>query len=135
LTVTVEETLIKCASRVLGVAVQDIDAETRLDECGFDLMKLTELCGEINENYNIELVPAIFNECSNIQGLARYLCKEYTKVISEKYKKEIQWKANRKAKENDERKRYSLDTFKEFNDIPASAPLNLNKVGLRKEPL
>lgn len=69
----VKSTLLKMASSILKVKESDIYFEDELDDFGFDSIKLTELTNRINQEYELELTPAIFFEHPSLEEFSTHL--------------------------------------------------------------
>jgi acyl carrier protein len=68
--------LIKIASELLNVNVENIDAGTDFNEYGFDTVLFAEFVDRINREYSIELSPAVFSMYRNLSDLSFYLTEE-----------------------------------------------------------
>jgi amino acid adenylation domain-containing protein len=81
----VKTTLKQAVSQLLQVEIEDIDADTRLNEYGFDPIKLAQLANKLNQEYKLELTPTIFFEHPDLHGFAKYLVEEYEDVFEERF--------------------------------------------------
>nr|WP_314466500.1 SDR family NAD(P)-dependent oxidoreductase [uncultured Clostridium sp.] len=95
----IQEVLIQLISNVLKVRKEEIDVEADLNEYGFDSISFTELINRINEEFGLELTPAIFFENQSINCVAGYLLKNHRGVIKETYEP-----ANKLNLQNDSKK-------------------------------
>ncbi len=71
-----QKMLIKIASELLNVNVENIDAGTDFNEYGFDTVLFAEFVDRINREYSIELSPAVFSMYRNLSDLSFYLTEE-----------------------------------------------------------
>jgi amino acid adenylation domain-containing protein len=69
--------LIQMVSELLKVKAEDIDADTVLNDYGFDSISLTAFGNKLNREYKLELTPAIFFEYPTLQGFVEYLIAEH----------------------------------------------------------
>jgi len=77
--------LIEAASKLLKVKAGDIDADAGLNECGFDQVMLTQFTNKLNQEYNLELIPAIFFEHPTLHSFTEYLIAEYEDVFIKRF--------------------------------------------------
>ena len=85
LLVKVQTALMQMVSKLLKVKVEDIDADTKLNEYGFDSISLTEFANKLNHEYKLELTPATFFEYPTIHSFSEYLIQEYKVVFAVKF--------------------------------------------------
>ncbi|MBV2240678.1 acyl carrier protein [Bacillus inaquosorum] len=57
-----EAALFDVVSQLIHVQMDELDAQTGLDEYGFDSITFSELANELNQRYQLELMPTIFFE-------------------------------------------------------------------------
>ncbi len=69
----VEQQLRLFAGTFLLVDEQEIDMQANLMELGFDSIALTELINQINEKYQLNLLPTVLFECPTLMDVASYL--------------------------------------------------------------
>ncbi len=81
----VQQDLMKSASDLVNLKVEDMDADTDISDYGFDLFKRTELVNKINQDYQFELNPMILSEYSTFFSLAEYLVKKYGVSLDKGY--------------------------------------------------
>jgi polyketide synthase PksN len=77
----VQAVLMEIVSKLIKVKIEDIDADAEFDECGFDLIMLTEFARILNQKYKLELDSTIFFEYPTFPSLAEYLVEEYEDVF------------------------------------------------------
>ena len=54
-----QTTLMQAISKLLKVKLEDIDADTELNEYGFDSISLTEFTNNLNQEFELELTPVV----------------------------------------------------------------------------
>ncbi len=84
----VQALLMQTVSRLLNVKREDIEADTELDEYGFDPTTLTEFANTLNQNYQLDLTPTLFFEHLTLRSLAQYLTEEYQEVFAQRFQAE-----------------------------------------------
>lgn len=77
LTEKIIKVLVQNVSEILKVKIKDIDIHTSLNEYGFDSITFTEFANKLNDEYDMDLTPAVFFEYPTVSGFAGYLAKEY----------------------------------------------------------
>jgi polyketide synthase PksN len=77
LTEKIIKVLVQNVSEILKVKIKDIDIHTSLNEYGFDSITFTECANKLNDEYDMDLTPAVFFEYPTVSGFAGYLAKEY----------------------------------------------------------
>lgn len=82
-TTAIEETLARLVSQLLKVKPQDIEPQLKLSDYGFDSVTFTELTNRLNEQFKVDLTPAIFFEYATIQSFADYMVKEHYETIAQ----------------------------------------------------
>jgi acyl transferase domain-containing protein/aryl carrier-like protein len=85
----VQTTLMQIAANLSKVRIEDIDADTDLNEYGFEPVKLTEFLEILNQEYGFKISPAIFIEYPTILGMTEYLLGEYENVFAKHFQTEI----------------------------------------------
>jgi polyketide synthase PksN len=86
----VETDLMLAISKLLKVKLENIDADTELNEYGFDSITFTQLANKINELYELELTPTIFFEYSTLHSIAAYLIAEHQAVFAAQFTTQTQ---------------------------------------------
>jgi polyketide synthase PksN len=81
----VQAKLMQIVSKLLKVKLSDIDANTELNEYGFDSITFTEFANRLNEEYKLNLTPTIFFEQPTLYSFAEYLIEEHQNVFAEKF--------------------------------------------------
>jgi len=64
-------------SEILKVKLSEVDLDSELNEYGFDSITFTELANKINQEYSLEISPALFFEQPTIRGIVVQLAAEY----------------------------------------------------------
>ncbi len=77
--------LLKIASEILKVRASEIDSNENLGEYGFDSINFTEFANRLNENFRLEITPALFFEYPSIRSFSQYLCEAFSAVFSDYY--------------------------------------------------
>ncbi|MCX8131567.1 MAG: SDR family NAD(P)-dependent oxidoreductase [Clostridia bacterium] len=78
----VQSVLRHSVSELLKIKMEDIDISSEFSEYGFDSITFTEFANKLNEEYKLELTPAIFFEHSTIKSLARFFSEEYKSAFA-----------------------------------------------------
>ena len=78
----VESAMLQTVSGLLKVKKEDIDGDTELSDYGFDSIMLTAFAATINQEYKLELTPAIFFEYPTLDGFTKYLLKDHRAVLA-----------------------------------------------------
>ncbi len=73
--------LFDVVSQLIHVEIDELDKYTGLDEYGFDSITFSELADELNQRYQLELMPTIFFEHNTLNDLADYLIRTYYNVL------------------------------------------------------
>ncbi|AJQ26211.1 amino acid adenylation domain-containing protein [Pelosinus fermentans] len=81
--------LMQIVSKVLRVKIENIDANTELEEYGFDQIMLGEFANNINQEYKLELTNTIFLEYPTIHSLAEYLVVKHQELFAEYFQIQI----------------------------------------------
>ncbi|GAX60238.1 polyketide synthase module and related protein [Candidatus Scalindua japonica] len=81
----VKEDLVRDVSDMLKVKKEDIDFESDISDYGFDSVTLTEFANKINQEYSVELNPAVFFEHSTLGSFADYLVLQNREQLVLKY--------------------------------------------------
>ncbi|WP_407711722.1 SDR family NAD(P)-dependent oxidoreductase [Bacillus inaquosorum] len=76
-----EAALFDVVSQLIHVQMDELDAQTGLDEYGFDSITFSELANELNQRYQLELMPTIFFEHNTLRDLADYLSQTHHAVL------------------------------------------------------
>ncbi|WP_316187508.1 MULTISPECIES: type I polyketide synthase, partial [unclassified Bradyrhizobium] len=81
----VQSMLAVTVSRLIMVGVENIDADSDLREYGLDSISLTQLANQLNDSYELGLMPTIFFEHSTLGSFARYLVEEHRAVFAARF--------------------------------------------------
>ena len=81
----VKQELVRGVSEMLKVKKEDIDLESEMSEYGFDSITLTEFANKMNQEYKVELNPAVFFEHSTLGSFAEYLVSQNREQLALKY--------------------------------------------------
>ena len=77
--------LMRSVSKVLKVKLEDIDLDTDLDEYGFDSITYNEFSNKMNDEYKLELTPAIFFGYPTLRSFAGYLLEKHRTVLAAQF--------------------------------------------------
>lgn len=75
--------LINKSAELLNIESDKIEWDLDLDEYGFDSMNVNKLCLEINNEFGIEVRPAIFLEYTSLEEFSDYLKKNFYAQVEE----------------------------------------------------
>lgn len=81
----VQTALAQSVSSLLKVRLTDIDLDAAFNEFGFDSILLTSFANLLNEDYGLELTPAIFFEHATLRRLASYLVRVHAEAVSSRF--------------------------------------------------
>lgn len=81
----VQFAILRTASKLLRVDVQDISIDGELSEYGFDRIKLSEFTNEVNQEFNLELASTAFYEYPNLESITAYLLKDFRDVLMTRF--------------------------------------------------
>ncbi|OYP39648.1 hypothetical protein CG709_05325 [Lachnotalea glycerini] len=73
----VEQKVMQCLSKALGVESCDIDSNMSFSDCGVDSITGLTLIKAINESFGITLKSTVLFDYSNLHDFCHYLIKEY----------------------------------------------------------
>jgi natural product biosynthesis luciferase-like monooxygenase protein len=73
----VKEVLLEQVAAFLKTTSDQIDLKTELGEYGLDSIGLTELCNQLNQSYELDLIPTVFFEYPTLDEFAIFLTREY----------------------------------------------------------
>lgn len=94
----VQFALLQVVSRLIHVRMEELDADTGLDEYGFDSITFSELANELNRRYKLELMPTLFFEHTTLNELAGYLCEEYGDILAPRFASAVKNEATETGK-------------------------------------
>lgn len=77
---------LKIVSDILKLNIEDIDLNKNLSEYGFDSISFTDLASKINDNYDLNITPAIFFGYSYLDEMVKAILAEHNEHIGEFYK-------------------------------------------------
>ncbi|MCP4701434.1 MAG: SDR family NAD(P)-dependent oxidoreductase, partial [Gammaproteobacteria bacterium] len=69
----IEEAVFQLASDILKVDSEEIDADEDMSDYGFDSITLTELTNRLNQQYRLDITPAILFEYPSLKSLIEFL--------------------------------------------------------------
>ncbi|WP_159037099.1 SDR family oxidoreductase, partial [Streptomyces specialis] len=78
----VSATLRRVAAGFLMVDEHEVDPRAELLDSGFDSISLTQLTGEVNDIYGLDLLPTVLFECPTLDDFARHLCAHHGPAIT-----------------------------------------------------
>lgn len=73
----VEAAIVRSASNILKVRKEDMNPGAEWSEYGFDSITLSELATCLNQQWNLELTPALFYEHTTISRLGAWIAEEW----------------------------------------------------------
>ncbi len=81
--------LVRNASELLTVKVEEIDPDAGFDEYGLELVKISEFADKLNGEFGLELTSAEIYSCYTLKHLADYIIKEHKDVLLKDKKMEM----------------------------------------------
>lgn len=84
----IEGALFDVVAQLIHVQMDELDAHTGLDEYGFDSITFSELANQLNQRYQLELMPTIFFEHNTLHDLANYLSHSYHTILAPHFEPE-----------------------------------------------
>jgi polyketide synthase PksM len=72
----IETSVKQTAATILKVKADEIDIDVELNEYGFDTVMLNDFINRLNQEYRLELTPALLLDYSTIRSFTEYLLKE-----------------------------------------------------------
>ncbi|MEO6082657.1 MAG: SDR family NAD(P)-dependent oxidoreductase, partial [Umezawaea sp.] len=81
----IESDLRAIAAKFLLVDRVHIDLTADLMDTGFDSISLTELISEVNDRYDLDLLPTVLFESANLSAFAQALVEEHGPVITARW--------------------------------------------------
>ena len=81
----VKQELVRGVSELLKVKREDIDFDVEMSDYGFDSITLMEFANKMNQEYEIELNPAVFFEQPTLGSFAGYLVENHEELLAAKY--------------------------------------------------
>ncbi|PKM94958.1 MAG: hypothetical protein CVU84_08520 [Firmicutes bacterium HGW-Firmicutes-1] len=69
-------------AEILKLQIKDIDIDEDMSGFGFDSISFTELSNKLNDQFNIQVIPALFYEHPSLLSLLKFLYKEYSEILS-----------------------------------------------------
>ncbi|GAX60249.1 beta-ketoacyl synthase [Candidatus Scalindua japonica] len=82
----VKEGLVRGVSDLLKVKREDIGLDVEMSDYGFDSIMLTEFANKMNQEYEVEVNPAVFFEHPTLGSFAEYLVENHGDFLAAKYK-------------------------------------------------
>lgn len=76
-----QEAILQATCELLKVPHDELDADTKLSEYGFDSISFTELSNLLNRRFSLQTSPVLFFEYPNASSLARSLVDEYAESL------------------------------------------------------
>jgi len=108
------------AAEHLKMPSSQIDEETDWADFGFDSILLTGFVNNINKLFNLDLMPTVLFEATNVQLLTDYLIQHYPKPVAEKLSVKIEQPDLKDSispvqeSKNDEPKKFEGDSLTNF---------------------
>lgn len=81
----VQQLLVREVSALLDVAATEIDLDLELTELGFDSILTTGFANNLNQRYQLDLLPTLFFEYPTISALSGYLTATYQAVFAARF--------------------------------------------------
>ncbi|MCB0197777.1 MAG: hypothetical protein KDJ65_37885, partial [Anaerolineae bacterium] len=78
----VQSKVTQIASTLLKIRVEDIAGDENLSEYGFDSITLTALANQLNDSYQLTLLPTVFFEHNTLTSLSQHLAEQYAAVLA-----------------------------------------------------
>lgn len=104
----VQLVLMQTIAKLLKVRLEDINIDVEFSEYGFDSITFTEFANTLNTEYQMELVPTVFFDYSNLRNLAAYLIEEHQTLIAGQFMDRIRTENRTQSVE------------KEIKEVPAA---------------
>ncbi|CAM4364756.1 SDR family NAD(P)-dependent oxidoreductase [Paenibacillus tarimensis] len=82
------EELARIASKLVNRVDLTIMPETTLEQCGMDSIAYMEFTNQINENFNLDVSPAILFSNPSMLKLAQQLLEDYPDALKDRYQSE-----------------------------------------------
>ncbi|MDP4181451.1 MAG: SDR family NAD(P)-dependent oxidoreductase [Bacillota bacterium] len=82
----VQKDILLAVSDIMNIREEDLNAEDKLEEYGFDILKTVELSDKINGLYDIGLNAEVFYEYNSIKAFTKYIVKEYKDTLIRHYR-------------------------------------------------
>ena len=79
---SLQETLKRIVSSIIGTKAEEINIKQELSEYGFDSISFTQFANHLNQSYQLDLTPALFYEHSTLEHLAQYLQATYATALA-----------------------------------------------------
>ncbi|MCT4598831.1 MAG: SDR family NAD(P)-dependent oxidoreductase [Vallitalea sp.] len=79
----------KIISSILKLPVSKINRKKFISQFGFDSILFSELAMKVNEQFNLDITPAIFFGHETLGDLEDYLLKEYDKSLQDYYSRQL----------------------------------------------
>ncbi|WP_261627135.1 SDR family NAD(P)-dependent oxidoreductase, partial [Pseudoalteromonas holothuriae] len=69
-------------SQLISIDAGSIDVHRNLAEIGFDSLKFTLLCEQLNERFTLQILPTVFYQFGSLKALEKFLQSEHNVTIS-----------------------------------------------------
>ncbi|MCP4698377.1 MAG: SDR family NAD(P)-dependent oxidoreductase, partial [Gammaproteobacteria bacterium] len=79
----IDDALLTEVSAILKVEAADIDLDEEISNYGFDAINLTDLTDRLNQQFNLDLTPAVLFEHPSLADFSSYLSQTYKAAVSE----------------------------------------------------
>ncbi|PKM52638.1 MAG: hypothetical protein CVV02_00440 [Firmicutes bacterium HGW-Firmicutes-7] len=89
LSLKVQEDLLEVVSKILKLQKDELDLDGDLSEFGFDSITFTDFSNQLNEKYEINIMPSIFYEYSTLASFVKFVVGQYNKAISSYYNQTV----------------------------------------------
>ena len=81
----IKQKITELAASILDLNVKDLSSDVQLGEYGFDSILLTKFVNELNNHFELELLPTVFYNHPTLEDLAGFLEREYGTKLPESY--------------------------------------------------
>lgn len=95
---TFKDDCIKLACEILNMNTEDMDLEEEMSAFGYDSLSFTEFSNRLKDQFDFDVMPAIFYEYRTMQLFIEYLMDEYEEQLQKYYSNTVDFKI---AKTND----------------------------------
>ncbi|PKM94961.1 MAG: hypothetical protein CVU84_08535 [Firmicutes bacterium HGW-Firmicutes-1] len=76
-----QKVLMHLVSDILKIPLSDIQLDEDLSQFGFDSISFIEFANQLNEKYDLAIVPSIFYEYSTLESFAKHLTEAYKDLL------------------------------------------------------
>ena len=84
----IQADLTRVVATLLKVSAQDLATDEPLNDYGFTSIALTEFANQLNETYNLDLMPTVFFEYNTLASVSGHLAENYMDILEQHYRVE-----------------------------------------------